>query len=540
MREMSRPVRIALGSFALAAVYFVTARLGLRFATVGQSVTLVWPPTGLSLAILLVHGRALWPGVAAGAFAVNALTPGVHPLVALGMALGNTAEALLGSALLRQSRFEPSLRRVGDVLRLVVLAGMISTVASAAVGTLSLFAGGLLQAGQLGATFRVWWVGDLMGVLVVTPLVLSARELLGKRPRPQRLLEAAALSVATIVVGALTFRQTGSTYVPPHMLFPLLIWAALRFGPRGAAWANLTVAVVSVWATVNHLGPFARPSLDQSLLLLQMFLAMTVLTALVLGAAGAERSDAVRAREDFISIASHELRTPLTPLTLQLDRLRRMLGRKELGLEEVGKLQASLERQTTRLTTLVEILLDVTRLRSGPMRLKREKVDLSALARETIDGLADHLRLARSELTIETTGPIEGLWDRVRLQQAITNLLTNAIKYGEGKPISVTVGHDDAGQRAQIAVKDQGPGIAKRDQARLFKRFERLPATGSAGGGLGLGLYITREIIEAHGGTVRLESRPGFGATFTCALPLAPAGTQGVAHDPTRQENSRP
>jgi signal transduction histidine kinase len=292
------------------------------------------------------------------------------------------------------------------------------------------------------------------------------------------------------------------------------------------------VSVVAVWATVHQLGPFARPSLSDSLLLLQTFMAMMVLTALVLGAAAAERDDAVQAREDFISIASHELRTPLTPLTLQLDRLRRMLSRKELGAAELGKLQASLDRQAVRLTTLVEILLDVTRLRAGPMKLRRELVDLSALARDTVEGLADHLRLARTEVNLEADSPIEGLWDRVRVQQAMTNLLTNAIKYGDGKPISVRVSRDQGGRRAQIVVQDQGPGIEKRDQARLFKRFERLASQGAnAGGGLGLGLYITRQIVEAHGGTVRLESRPGGGATFICALPLTPS-TPEVAASP--------
>jgi signal transduction histidine kinase len=523
---MPRVARVALGSLALAAVYFLTARLGLTLATVGRSVTLVWPPTGLALAVLVMHGRALWPGIAVGAFAVNALTPDVPPLVAAAIALGNTAEALLGAALLRQSGFELSLRRVTDVLKLVVLAGVVSTMVSAVIGTLSLRLGGLLPPGRIPATLRVWWTGDLMGVLIVTPLLLSARDMLAAIPRRERLLEALLLAAALIGGSVLAFHRAADqvSYFPPHMLFPLLLWAALRFGPRGAAWANLTVSVVAVWATINQVGPFARPSLNESLLLLDTFMAMMVLTALVLGAAGAERADAVQAREDFISIASHELRTPLTPLTLQLDRLRRMLSRNELGIAEVTKLQASLERQATRLTTLVDILLDVTRLRVGPMRLRREKLDLSVLARETVDGLADHLRLARCELTLETAGPIEGLWDRVRVQQAITNLLTNAIKYGDGKPISVSVGRDQAGKRAQVVVKDQGPGIGKRDQARLFKRFQRLPPTGgNAAGGLGLGLYITRQIIEAHGGTVRLDSRPGAGATFTCALPLVPA-----------------
>jgi signal transduction histidine kinase len=514
----------ALGSLALAAVYFGAARAGLSLATVGHSVTLVWPPTGLALAILLLHGRQLWPGVALGAFVVNATTPGVPWYVAACMAIGNTSEALLGTALLRRWHFETSLRRVGDVLRLV-LAVMISAIPAAAIGSASLPLGQVVPFGHIGQAMRAWWIGDLMGALIVTPLLLSARDLLGTRPRPRRVLEALALAVITVAVSVLAFRsRTEVSYVAPHTLFPLLLWAALRFGPRGAAWANLTVSVVSVWATVNHLGPFARPSLDQSLLLLQMFMVMVVLTSLVLGAAAAERTDAVQAREDFISIASHELRTPLTPLTLQLDRLRRMLNREELGFEEVTKLQASLERQAARLTNLIEILLDVTRLRAGPMKLKREKMDLAVMARDTADGLADHLRLARSELVIESDGPVEGLWDRVRLQQALTNLLTNAIKYGDGKPIKMIVALAD--QRAQLIVRDNGPGISRRDQARLFKRFERLPSSASKSGGLGLGLYITRQIIEAHGGTVRLESRVGLGATFTCALPLGPSERQ--------------
>src|SRR5205814_10084218 len=138
----------------------------------------------------------------------------------------------------------------------------------------------------IGSTLRVWWMGDLMGALIVTPLLLSARDLLAGRPRGWRLLEAVALLVVTIGGSTLAFRQPAArlSYFPPYMLFPVLLWAALRFGPRGTAWANLAIAVVSVWATVNVLGPFARPSLNESLLLLQTFLAMTVLTALVLGA----------------------------------------------------------------------------------------------------------------------------------------------------------------------------------------------------------------------------------------------------------------
>jgi signal transduction histidine kinase len=248
--------------------------------------------------------------------------------------------------------------------------------------------GGVVHAGRDRKTLRVWWVGDLMGAIIATPLLLSTRELLatgraaGASSRRRR-------SAHHVGGSVLAFHRPAAevSYFPPHMLFPLLLWAALRFGPRGARPGPTSPSPwCSVVATVNRLGPFARPSLNESLLLLQSFMAMMLVTALVLAAAAAERADAVQAREDFISIASHELRTPLTPLTLQLDRLRRMLGRQSWGWAEVGKLQGSLERQTARLTTLVGHLLGRHPPARGPMRLQREKVGPRGAGARDVDG----------------------------------------------------------------------------------------------------------------------------------------------------------
>jgi signal transduction histidine kinase len=513
-------MRRVVASLALAILYFVTAKVGLELATVGRSVSFVWPPTGLALAVLVLHGRWLWPGVLAGAFAVNAATPGVPLLSALVMGAGNTAEALLGATLLLRLGFDPPLHRVSDVVRLTLCAAAAAVV-SALAGTLSLRGGGVITSAQIPAALRVWWVGDVMGALIVAPLLLTASGL-RSRPARGRVIEGVALVILLVAVGLVVFRAPAAARpgdLPPYTLFPLLLWAALRFGPRGAAWASFTVSVIAIWATVIGLGPFSHAQLGQSLWLLHTFLGMAVITALFLGAASAERAEAVASREDFISIASHELRTPLTPLTLQLDRFRRMLARGSPTPAELSGLRASMERQVDRMSALIDVLLDVTRLQSGRLALHREPLDLATTARDTAENLSEELRAAQCSLTLDAPVAVIGEWDRTRLQQALTNLLTNAIKYAAGKPITVQVSTSARG--AELVVSDAGPGISPRDQARLFHRFARLRANRRSGG-LGLGLYITRQIIVAHGGTVTISSEPGKGATFVCTLPLTP------------------
>jgi signal transduction histidine kinase len=512
-----------LGALAFGAAYVLTARAGLAIASVGHSVTLIWPPSGLATALLLSAGVRFWPVVAVAAFAVNATTPGVPLAVAGGIALGNALEAVVATGLLRRSRFDPGLRRVGDVPRLVGLAGLLATAIGAIIGTASLWLGGVIPAAEVALSLRVWWIGDLVGILVVLPLVGSMRDLRSAaRPSALRVVEAVALVVVLFTLTIAVFRlaplRVGQGYLRSYLVFPVLLWAAQRFELRGAAWANLAVAVVAIWGTVHQTGPFVLPSAAEGLINLQIFIAIVILTSLVLAAAAAERADAVRAREDFISIASHELRTPLTPLSLQIDRLKRRLGSGRYAPEDLETIQSSLQRQTDRLTGLVDILLDITRLRSGRMTLDRESLDLAALARDTVEGLAEELARAHCAVSIAAPQPVLGRWDRTRLQQALTNLLTNAAKYGQGAAVAVSVTTADGA--ARLVVADQGPGIAFDEQSRLFQRFARLPSTTARAGGLGLGLYITREIIEAHGGTIRLESRPGHGATFICSVPL--------------------
>jgi len=228
-----------------------------------------------------------------------------------------------------------------------------------------------------------------------------------------------------------------------------------------------------------------------------------------------EAENAVRARDEFLSAASHELRTPLTSLNMQLQTLLRKLGDQDVYAAIRPKVESS-ERQARRLTRLIDALLDVSRISSDRLDLQLEALDVSALVEEVVQRQRDDLARAGCTVSMNANGALTGYWDRLRVDQVVTNLLTNAAKYGSGKPVEVRVEGDD--RLARIRVADHGVGIAPEDQARIFDQFERSSAHREYGG-VGLGLWIARKIVEAMGGAIRVQSTPGEGATFTVELP---------------------
>jgi len=217
-------------------------------------------------------------------------------------------------------------------------------------------------------------------------------------------------------------------------------------------------------------------------------------------------------------VASHELRTPLTSLKLEVANLGRLAQRNQ-GVVPAARLTEKLgkiEGQAERLHQLINALLDVSRIASGRLELEMDDVDLSQLAYEVVARFQDEAARAGCTLGVLAQDPVVGRWDRSRLEQVLTNMVTNALKYGQGKPVEVSVEID--GARARLAVRDRGVGIAPDDQQRIFDRFERASSTRSFGG-IGLGLWIVREIVRAHEGDVRVESALGTGATFIVELP---------------------
>ena len=229
-----------------------------------------------------------------------------------------------------------------------------------------------------------------------------------------------------------------------------------------------------------------------------------------------ERS--IAARDEFLSIASHELRTPLTTLELQLDGVRRALERKFVDDEgdRVRKRVDVAVRQVARLNSLVTGLLDVSRLDRGSLELESEVFELADLVRDVVDRFEEPAAKAGSKLTSNLAEGQLGKWDRNRLDQAVSNILANALKYGAGKPIDVRLEARDG--HAAISVRDGGIGIPRAAHERIFGRFERAVSTAHYGG-LGLGLYIAQQIVIAHGGSIEVTSELGAGAVFTVLLP---------------------
>jgi PAS domain S-box-containing protein len=221
---------------------------------------------------------------------------------------------------------------------------------------------------------------------------------------------------------------------------------------------------------------------------------------------------AVLVRDDFLSCAGHELRTPLAALGAQL------LGLKQLPLDDARRSHklAAAERQVGRLTTLVDELLDVSRIVHGKLRLEREEVDLALVAREAALRLVDDFQRGGTPLEIDAPAPVVGRWDRLRIDLVVTNLLTNALRYGERRPVKLTVA--DAGAHARLVVEDHGLGIRPEDQERIFERFVRAVPSRQYGG-LGVGLWLSRQVVEAHGGRLAVQSEAGVGSRFTVELP---------------------
>jgi len=307
-------LRLNIWRVALALAYFGTAKLGLGLAESTQSVTAIWPPTGLALVALVLGGRRMWPAIAVGAFAANATTD-VPVYSALGIAAGNTLEAVVGASLLAWVGFRPTLRRLRDVFALVALAAILSTTISATIGVASVSLGDSLPDGTWSA-WRVWWLGDMGGDLLVAPFLFVAITHWPYREAPGRALEAVALIGGLVVAGLIVFAQS----IPVgYVTFPFFIWAALRFLQPGATTAALVTAALAVAYTAGGESQFVLASEDDSLLLAQTFSAVVGLSALILATVMGQRGQGERAARKLAHTLQAELLPPQLPEIPQME-----------------------------------------------------------------------------------------------------------------------------------------------------------------------------------------------------------------------------
>lgn len=290
-RDQSRSdYRYVLQLAFVFALYFGAGKLGLAVPFTSSNVSPIWPAAGVAVAAVLIWGIQIAPAIAFAAFLVNFLTP-VPTFASIAIGLGNASSAVIAGYLLKHfADFETSLPRLKDVLRLVVVAAVLATAVAASVGVTALTLVDAKAWTGYGSAWRIWWLGDAMGVLVVAPLLLTGRDLLHIR-RGWRVLEACLLSIAILVTSAAIFSPwtTVRDDVLAFVVFPFIIWAALRFRVAGAAVAVLLSASFAVWGTAHGFGPFVNHTPLHNAMLLQVFVAMTALTGLILAAVINER-----------------------------------------------------------------------------------------------------------------------------------------------------------------------------------------------------------------------------------------------------------
>ena len=524
----------------LAGVYAATARLGLAFDAIAGFATLVWPPTGIALAVLLLRGSRLWPGVFIGAMIAN-LMSGASLAVAAGIGIGNTFEALVGVQLLRRlPGFSVTLEGIRSALGLIVLAALFSTLISASIGVLTLHAGHVIDADHLRRTWRAWWIGDMVGALLVAPIILTWSTP-PRAPFQHQQGEAALLGAAVVVTSVLTF-FSGLPHAPTlatpfhhtDLLLAVVIWAALRFGQRGASTAAFCISATAVAGTALGQGPFAHPDLYQSLLSLQTFMALVAATSLLLGATISERriaeDEAQRARQEatranltkseFLAVMSHELRTPLNAIAGYADLLK--TGVYGALNEKQGDAVARIHRSERQLLSVIESVLGFVRAEKGEITVTKETIQV-ADAFDAVEPLLES-ELHRKNFTLRRDVARKTLAvqaDARSLQRILVSLLSNASKYTQDGG-TITLGAQREGTKVRIWVRDTGVGIPQEEIQRVFEPFfqaDRGPTRRYSG--IGLGLTIARDLARRMEGEVTIASQLGSGTTASVLLPAA-------------------
>ena len=547
MSNVYRVLTIAL----VAGLYYGAARLGLMLQLPGTNASPVWPPSGIGFAAILLLGMRVWPGILIGAFLANLLTlpyTTAGALASAGICVGNTLEHVVGLWLIRRVvRSGRPFDRAADLFRFVGVAAVACLIAST-IGATSLWLTGIIPGVIYGAVWFTWWLGDLAGMLTLTPAI----ERWWREPRlalaSSRLAELAALSVVTIAVTELLFGGWFATEVIdslPYLVVPCLIWAAFRFRPKETSTAAVLISVIAIWHTWEFVGqalqaskepgitaamatlfsPFVRPSLtaNDSLLMLQLFICAIALTGETLATAIADQRRAVQEIQRYVTelersnreldqvaySVSHDLKAPLRAVHNLADWIAEDAG--HLMPENSRGDLALMQQRIVRMERLLEDLLAYSRIGRGKHSV--DPIDCGELVREVVQLLAPSagFTIQIGELPVLSA-------ERAPLEQVFRNLIGNAIKHHDRADGRVEITARDLGERVEFVVRDDGPGIPAEYHALVFQMFKTLKPRDEVEGS-GMGLALVKKIVENQRGSITLTSSPGQGAAFQFTWP---------------------
>ena len=564
--KLSLKYNVDLKIIGVALLYYLSARLGYFFEFENTSALPAWPPSGIGFALIILLGRSAWPGITIGSLIANimafwnsaALGPQTIIMISSMIAIGNTLEAVTGNYMVKVwIKDTYPFKHTRGAFRFLFVT-LVMCVLGAGIGTLSLFLNKALLTENLLRTGFSWWVGNVVGILLFTPVILAAKKFVINLSS-EKMMEVGILALSLIGIYFLLkvgdLRPTMERALP-FLALPFLLWLAFRFELIVAIAGVLLVSLISIYVTINGVGPFVLSSAYNSMLLLQIFIGVISISTIILSATVKERGEVqhqleqfnenleamvqertralneeintrkeaeekiVRTNQElskrnteldnFVYSVSHDLRAPIASVLglINLAKKDKDLSMKDMYLEMINK--SALQQDD-----FIKEILDQSR--NSRLEVKREEILFEPLIDETFSQLKFATSAGQSVeriVHVEQKHPFYS--DRWRLKVILNNIISNAIRYRNGKDpvIKVDVIIDE--HQASFAIQDNGKGIDKDHLPNVYKMFYRATDDGA---GSGLGLYIVKEAIDKLNGQIDIESEVGKGTLVKFAIP---------------------
>lgn len=565
--KLSLKYKLDLKIIGVALLYYFSARVGYFFAFENTTALPAWPPSGIAFALIILLGRSSWPGITIGSLIANVMAYWNNPAlpaqtiitISSLIAVAHTIEAVAGNYLVKKwIRDDYPFRNAKNAFRFLFVT-LSMCMLGAGIGSLSLFFNNGLLAENLLKTSFSWWVGNVVGILLFTPIILASAKKVGFRFSAEKAMEIGIfllLMLGIYLLLQVEYLKPTLERAMPFLVLPFLLWLAFRFELIVAIAGVLIVSLIAIYTTIIGIGPFALADPYNSMLLLQIFIGVISISTIILSATVKERGEAQRkllefnenlenivqqrtkalneeinTRKDaeekivrtnqelskrnteldnFVYSVSHDLRAPIASVLglINLAKKDKDMAMKDMYLDMINK--SALQQDD-----FIKEILDQSR--NSRLEVKREEILFEPLIEETFTQLRFATTTGQSVekiIRIEQQRPFFS--DRWRLKVILNNIISNAIRYRNGKDPVITVDVVINKNRATVSIQDNGKGIEKDHLPNVYKMFYRATDDGA---GSGLGLYIVKEAIDKLNGDIEIESEVGKGTLVKLAIP---------------------